>query len=97
MNPTTVEEVCDIAAQVEREDFAFKLTDSATCHNEWLVVVRFGLPTLLADQKLLAEIIAREAEREAVRHNADRVTGLVAASEQVGPILARLGLKLTLA
>lgn len=43
-------------------NFAVELTDAAKTHDEWLSIVRFGLPTLLKDPNLLMEIIVRRAQ-----------------------------------
>lgn len=80
----------------ELENFAVQLTDAAKTHEEWQAIVRFGLGTLLENQSVLAEIITREATREAARFNQDRVTGLHEPSDHVSSILAQLGLKLCL-
>ena len=72
----------------DMENFAFDLTSKTNTHTEWLGVVRFGLGTLLENQKLLAEIICNEARQEAIRSNASHD-----ASDHIASILAELGLK----
>jgi hypothetical protein len=44
------------------DNFAIELTDAAKTYDEWLSIVRFGLPTLIKDQNLLMEVIVRRAQ-----------------------------------
>ncbi|HYE73500.1 MAG TPA: hypothetical protein VEF04_09215 [Blastocatellia bacterium] len=76
----------------DMEQFAVNLTDNCKMHEEWLSVVRFGLKTLLENQPLLIEIIAREASRQLERKN---LQSLVIADE-VRFIFEELELKLVI-
>lgn len=67
-----------MANEVDRENFAINLTDSAKTHDDWLCIVRFGLKTLLEDQRLLIEVIVREAQR---MHDRTGIEGRVVADE----------------
>lgn len=51
----------------EKENFALTLTDRCRTHSEWLAVVRYGMGTLLEDQRILMEVITREAMCELER------------------------------
>lgn len=51
----------------EKESFALTLTDRCQTHSEWLAVVRYGMGTLLEDQRILMEVITREAMCELER------------------------------
>jgi hypothetical protein len=73
----------------EQENFVIDLMVKTKSHDEWLVVVRFGLGSLLSNQGLLAEIIVNEAIREAAKISTHK------ASDEVAKILGELGLKLT--
>lgn len=77
---------------VDKENFAIKLTDAAKHHDEWLAIVRFGLPTLLNDQPLLFEIMSREAGMIVERRG---TTGFVTA-DALRQIFIELKLKLVL-
>ena len=75
----------------EQENFAVNLTAKCKTHDEWLSVVRFGLATLLENQRVFAEIIVSEAQRcaESVPDHKP--------SDHIGSILCSLGLKLSVA
>jgi hypothetical protein len=51
------------------------IIDACKTHDEWLMVVRFGLSQLLKNQPVLFEVISREASRLAVGNP----SGLIAA------------------
>ena len=72
------------------DNFAIQVTDGARSHDEWIAVVCFGLPTLLADPPLLVEIIARRA---IVEHAAGNNPGRVVADD-VRRLFAELGLRI---
>jgi hypothetical protein len=79
----------------EYEDFAVTLTDQAKTHGEWLSIVKFGLPTLMQDQKLLMEIIVRRAQvvcDQNKKHVPHRVV-----ADDAWVIMDELGLKFDLA
>ena len=59
----------DNTMKLNEERFATNLAASTKTHDEWLSVVKFGLQTLLENQGTLAEIIAVEAAREAVKND----------------------------
>ena len=74
---------------IEDENFAVALAEKCETHQQWLSVVRFGLPTLvLVNQPLLMELIVREAERQAKNSS---VLGRSPADE-ARVIMAELGL-----
>jgi hypothetical protein len=45
------------------QEFAIELTDKCPTHQDWVLTVRFGMVTLLADPELLVEILLKEADR----------------------------------
>jgi hypothetical protein len=47
----------------ELEEFAIELTDKCPTHKEWLMVMNFGMGTLVKNQLFLIELIFKEAER----------------------------------
>jgi hypothetical protein len=52
--------------EAQRDDkFVLDLADACHNHADWLVLVRFGMSTLLQNQPLLIRLIILEAEREA--------------------------------
>jgi hypothetical protein len=73
------------------DNFVVQLSDATATHEAWLSLVRFGLATLLNNQPLLAEILAREAEREAKKAT-PRVAG-----DELPRIIRELGLRIVLA
>lgn len=48
---------------IEQRAFVDKMIDVCEDHNQWLAVVRFGLPTLLEDQAVLWKLIVNEAKK----------------------------------
>jgi hypothetical protein len=72
------------------ETFVFDLMAQTESHDQWLAVVRFGLPTLIDKPELLIDIIAAEACRQAEKVPSHK------ASDHAGSIFAELGLKLSL-
>jgi len=81
--------MCD--EDYKREAFAIALTDAAKTHDEWLSIVKFGMPTLLRDQQLLMEIIVRRAEIVCEQNKKHAIHRVVADDARV--ILDELGLK----
>jgi hypothetical protein len=79
---------------IEHENFIDALAKEAANHEHWLIIIKFGLPTLLNEQPFLAELIVREAERAAEIFNRSLVTGRHTGADHVGQILGELGLKL---
>lgn len=77
--------------EADQENFAVTLTDRCDTHEQWLSVVRFGMPTLLRSPAVLIEIIVREAVKRG-RHNA--VKSRVVADD-AAEILGELGLRFT--
>jgi hypothetical protein len=59
-------------------------------HADWLVITRFGLPSLLDEQAYLLSLIAKEASEEV-----KRVQG-VTLDQAFAAIMAELGLKVQL-
>jgi hypothetical protein len=53
----------------QMEEFARGLTKAAKNHDEWLVIVRFGLAELLEEQGFLFELVWHEAVRENTRRD----------------------------
>ena len=75
----------------EQEQFAIDLTDNSRTHDDFLLLVRFGMKTLLEHQTVLIEIIFREAERELKRKNLAGRT----ISDEGRKIFDELGLRFT--
>jgi hypothetical protein len=73
------------------DEFVKNLMDSTQTHDQWLAFVRFGLNTLLRDQKLLMTLIVTEAQREAARRGSEGPTVIFA------QIFEELDLKLVVA
>jgi len=59
----------DNTMNLDQERFATNLAANTKTHDEWLLVVKFGLGTLLQNQGTLAEILAAEAARESAKNN----------------------------
>jgi hypothetical protein len=76
--------------KIDMENFAIKLTDDCENHEAWLSVVRYGMGTLMDNQPLLIEIIAREATKQNERKG---VKGRVIADE-ARQIFTELGLRI---
>ena len=72
----------------ERDSFIDDLLAASPDHDKWVAIVRFGLPTLLDDQRRLVELVIREAGRLELKGTERDAAGLV-----VG-ILNELGLRL---
>lgn len=79
-----------MTAQAVKEHVARTLTAQCQTHEEWLAIVRYGLPALLEDQSILIELILREAEQEAARRGDDRVFAYL---DYTVAILQELGLR----
>ena len=83
--------------EFDQENFVVNLTDTCDTHEKWLSIMRFGLVTLLGQQRLLAELLVREAQRERERSAipshvvADHIAKIIA------KIIDELGLKFVLA
>ena len=52
---------------LEQQNFIRTMTDGIGRHEEWLVVMQFGMPTLLEDPPMLAELLAAEATKLAAK------------------------------
>ena len=74
------------------EQFVIELSDKTTNHEQWLLVVRFGIHHLMENQPLLMEVIVREAQRECAK--SQRPNRVPADDARV--ILDELGLRLVL-
>ena len=48
---------------VDKEQFAIDLLTRSKTHEEWLAIVRFGMPTLLRESLFLMELITMQAMR----------------------------------
>ena len=77
-------------SDVDRENYAVKITDTCSTHQEWLALVRYGLGTLLQNQPLLIEIIVREAARELERGH---IPGSHVVADEARRIFQELGLR----
>jgi hypothetical protein len=55
----------------KQKKFVFDMDRQCAEHDDWLVLVRFGMPTLLKDQEVLLELIYREARRQSERDKVD--------------------------
>lgn len=69
---------------------ATELCKMTTTHEQWLALVKFGMPTLLKDQEVLMECLFMEAEREA-----HRTAGARFAPSWVTRVMADAGLCIT--
>lgn len=60
----------------QMEEFVSGLAKAAKSHDDWLVIMRFGLGTLLEEQGFLFELVWQEAMRENKRRSgpAEEVT-----------------------
>jgi len=74
----------------KHRDFIYNMDEQCSTHDDWLVFVRFGMPTLIKDQDVLVELIYREAMREAQRSGQDEFRP----AEFMKAILDELGLHL---
>jgi hypothetical protein len=72
------------------DNFVVQLSDATPTHEAWLSLMRFGLGTLLNNQSLLAEILARESEREAKKMPSH------VAGDELPHIMRELGLRIVL-
>jgi hypothetical protein len=52
-----------IMTEISKDNFAIELTDKFDTEDQWYSVMRFGMPTLLADPPLLMECIVRRAQK----------------------------------
>jgi hypothetical protein len=57
--------------QVEVEAFGEQLANNCDTHEQWIIVVRFGLETFLKNQPMFFEVIWREAIRQLQRRQID--------------------------
>ncbi len=48
-----------------QQDFIRIMHDGIGRHEDWLIMMRFGMPTLLGDTALLVELLAAEATKRA--------------------------------
>jgi hypothetical protein len=78
------------AMDTDMDNFVTALADQTPTHKDWLVLVRFGLGTLLENQPLFAEVIVREATRIAEQD----IRATVVAGDFIASILRDLNLKL---
>lgn len=76
-----------------RRSFVKNLMAACNSHDQWLVIMRFGLGSLLEDQSLLMECISAEAKAICDRSNAAEGSEPRFPWEVVGPIMQELGLK----
>lgn len=82
-----------MSLEAKQEKFVTDLTSAARTHDEWLVIVRYGLATLLEDQSFLFELIYREAVREHERRKVKPDDPAIVAHQ----IFNELGLRFTVA
>ena len=71
----------------DHEEFVSELANQCKTHEQWVSLVRFGLPTLLKEQSLLMKIIVLESER--------RSSDTFSLPLRANQILGELGLRLT--
>jgi hypothetical protein len=79
--------------RADEENFVHGLAKAYTNHLDWLVLIRYGLKTLLDNQPFLMELIALEAERLAVEGGREHLKP----SDCMRTILEELGLRLVIA
>jgi hypothetical protein len=54
----------------QQQKFISDIDKQCQSHEDWLVLVRYAMDTLLKDQDVLIELLAREAVRQAGRSRA---------------------------
>lgn len=75
----------------EQESFAARTLDSCQTHEEWLTATRCMVLFLVDNDKLLVQLIGREANREIERHGAGE-----SQAEAMRTIFDELGLKIVM-
>ena len=76
-------------SKAEALAFGVHLLMQSKTHKEWLIIVRFGIDTFLGNQRLLFELIVREARRQKEGSNSD-----IEIAEVAAVIFEELGLRL---
>lgn len=77
---------------IHHREFVKNLVGSCATHEQWVSVMRFGLPSLLKDPRLLMECIASHAQHLADLQNADPKDPPVFHWEVAPHLLDELGL-----
>lgn len=59
----------------KQKKFVLDMDSHCQDHGDWLALMQFGMPTLIKDQRVLVELLHREAQREAGRESLRDSTG----------------------
>jgi hypothetical protein len=83
----------------KQKKFVDWLATSCKDHDEWLTVIRYGLPTLLQDQGVLIEVLINEAKRDVPIQSTQggRAVDANVKPDSVRRIMGELGLRFEVA